>query len=225
MRISLSTLAALLLFSCLNDTCSAQDPVKEINGLELEDGMFDAVDGNRMILLTSSDDAKARLSEENFEKLNKAVDFEAQRVVIFAWRGSGRDQISFDVAESWPEQVGFRYNRGRTRDLRSHLKVFALRSNVSCSVDGNPVDLNRVAKKKEFIQVEMQGKLELEEAGCTLTANGITLMVEFQDSDELLEAAEGLDGQIVIVTGELKSDGKQGSTNLKLSAKTLKPVN
>ena len=37
-------------------------------------------------------------------------------------------------AESFPEQITFRIQPGRTRDLRPHVRVFALRGNVKWSV-------------------------------------------------------------------------------------------
>jgi len=73
------------------------------------------------------------LSGDALAKLKEQVDFEKQIVLVFAWRGSGQDQMDFTVAESYPEQVRFRYKPGRTRDLRPHVYVYALRSNVTWS--------------------------------------------------------------------------------------------
>jgi hypothetical protein len=54
-------------------------------------------------------------------------------VLVFAWKGSGQDKIEYTVAESYPEQIQFVYQRGRTRDLRTHFKIFVLRANVKWS--------------------------------------------------------------------------------------------
>ena len=43
-------------------------------------------------------------------------------------------EVNVNIAESYPEQVFFTYKPGRTRDLRPHVYVFALRSNVKWSV-------------------------------------------------------------------------------------------
>jgi hypothetical protein len=67
-------------------------------------------------------------------KLARQVDFEQQFVLLFAWRGSGQDRFRYTVAESYPEQVFFTYRAGRTRDLRPHVYVYALRSNVKWNV-------------------------------------------------------------------------------------------
>jgi hypothetical protein len=52
---------------------------------------------------------------------------------VFAWKGSGRDQLSYAVAESFPEQIFFSLKAGETDDLRSHTKLFAVRKNVRWS--------------------------------------------------------------------------------------------
>jgi hypothetical protein len=49
---------------------------------------------------------------------------------VFAWRGSGQDKMTYTIAESFPEQITFKILPGRTRDLRSHLKIYASRKNV-----------------------------------------------------------------------------------------------
>ena len=43
----------------------------------------------------------------------------------------GRNELSHVVAESFPEQIFFSFKAGRTRDLRSHIHIYALRSNVT----------------------------------------------------------------------------------------------
>ena len=63
-----------------------------------------------------------------------AVDFKKQFVLVFAWQGSGGDTLSYHVLESYPEQIAFMRKPGMTKDLRSHAKVYALRSNVKWRV-------------------------------------------------------------------------------------------
>ncbi len=70
-------------------------------------------------------------SEKEVNKLVGEIDFSTQKMIVFAWRGSGRDKIDFVILESFPEKVSFSYKMGRTRDLRSHVKIYALRKNVT----------------------------------------------------------------------------------------------
>jgi len=70
------------------------------------------------------------------EKPLEGVDFKKQIVLLFAWQGSGGDKLEYVVAESFPEQIMFSMKPGLTRDLRQHVHVFALRSNVKWSIKG-----------------------------------------------------------------------------------------
>ena len=73
-------------------------------------------------------------NKEAVAKISKAVDFEEQIVLVFAWKGSCQDRFMFAKSEGHPEQIKFSYRPGRTRDLRSHVKVFVLGSDVKWSV-------------------------------------------------------------------------------------------
>lgn len=86
------------------------------------------------LVLTSEKDAAEYFEGDELAKLTKLVDFGKQVAVIFVWRGSGQDRIEVAIAESYPEQVFFNYRPGRTRDLREHVRGYALRSNVTWSV-------------------------------------------------------------------------------------------
>jgi hypothetical protein len=59
--------------------------------------------------------------------VKKLVKFETEKVVYFAWSGSGQDRITHTVVmgKKGPE-VTFTYAQGRTRDFRPHHKFFAL---------------------------------------------------------------------------------------------------
>lgn len=81
------------------------------------------------VFKTEAEAAKA-FGDDALASLKKQVDFKNQIVLVFAWKGSGQDKLDCTVAESFPEQITFKLTPGRTRDLRSHVLVFALRSNV-----------------------------------------------------------------------------------------------
>jgi hypothetical protein len=44
--------------------------------------------------------------------------------------------MEYEVAESFPEQITFSLKPGLTRDLRPHVKIFALRANVKWRMKG-----------------------------------------------------------------------------------------
>ena len=57
------------------------------------------------------------------EDVEKQMSFETHRVILFQWAGSGQDELVSTVNDG---VVTFHYTRGRTRDLRQHLKAFAI---------------------------------------------------------------------------------------------------
>ncbi len=91
---------------------------------------------NTPVELTSLEDAKKHFEGDALDQLKAKVDFGNQIVLVFAWRGSGQDKLNYVVMESFPEQIAFSCRPGRTRDLRPHVHVFALRSNVKWRAGG-----------------------------------------------------------------------------------------
>ena len=115
---------------------SAQEPIVPIKVVPAK-SVFKNSSFNKPIVVKSKEEAVKHFGKDAVATLGKAVDFKKQILLVFAWRGSGGDQLNYSVAESFPEQIFFSRKFGRTRDLRSHAKVFALRSNVKWSVKGN----------------------------------------------------------------------------------------
>jgi hypothetical protein len=115
---------------------SAQEPIVAIKVVP-EKSVFKNSAWNKPIIIKSSEDAAKHFSKDVLKTLVTAVDFKKQFLLVFAWKGSGRDKLSYNVAESYPEQISFSLKPGRTRDLRPHTNVYALRSNVKWHVKGS----------------------------------------------------------------------------------------
>jgi len=113
----------------------ADGPIWEIEGVRPKPAAFRPGGATKPLEIRSQEDAAKHFDAENLAALKKEVDFGKQMVLLFAWRGSGQDRLEYDVLESFPEQVRLRYQPGRTRDLRPHVKVFILRANVKWSVN------------------------------------------------------------------------------------------
>jgi len=128
-----ATLAVVL--SIASGMVSAQEPIVAIKVMP-EEGVFKNSAWDKPLVIKSSEDAVKHFRKDAIETLGKEVDFKKQFLLVFAWRGSGGDKLSYAVAESWPEQIFFSLEPGLTRDLRGHTHVFALRSNVSWSAKG-----------------------------------------------------------------------------------------
>lgn len=74
--------------------------------------------------------AKKHLQGDTLKAVKK-LDFSKVKLLLFTWQGSGQDKLNYTVAKSSPEQISFSFQRGLTRDLRSHTKLFVLRQDVS----------------------------------------------------------------------------------------------
>jgi len=106
-------------------------PIKGVTDAKPASSIFAAASRQKPLVIKSNKAAAKHFSDDALAKLQEQVDFDKQIVLVFAWRGSGQDKLSFDVLESFPEQVVFKYTPGRTKDLRPHIYTFVLRSNVT----------------------------------------------------------------------------------------------
>ncbi|GAB4138914.1 MAG: hypothetical protein Tsb009_07460 [Planctomycetaceae bacterium] len=109
-------------------------PIKRITNVKPGRDIFKVSNRKKPLVIKSKKEAIKHFSKAEVAKLAKQVDFKQQFVLIFAWRGSGQDKMQTVVLESYPEQIHFSYKPGRTRDLRPHVYIFALRSNVKWKV-------------------------------------------------------------------------------------------
>ena len=79
------------------------------------------------IVLKSKDDAAKHLTPASVKKIK--VDFTKEQVVIFAWQGSGQDELSgtHRVGPAHGDHpANFQYVPGRTKDLKTHSAIFRL---------------------------------------------------------------------------------------------------
>lgn len=108
-------------------------PIQRVKNVTPKAGALAAAVWNKPVVIRSDEDAAKYFGEDALATLRKQVDFKKQIVLVFAWKGSGQDRLEYAVAESFPEQIFFSLKPGKTRDLRSHVEVYALRSNVKWS--------------------------------------------------------------------------------------------
>jgi hypothetical protein len=72
---------------------------------------------------TTAADLTKAYGKDVADAVAKEVNFKKEYVVVHAWSGSGGDKLEMKVEG---KKVTFHRTLGRTRDLRRHLKVFAL---------------------------------------------------------------------------------------------------
>lgn len=73
--------------------------------------------------IESKEDVEKVLGKELGEKVLKEVDLKKEFLLLFRWAGSGQDKLAMAEEKG---TVNFTYERGRTRDLRMHAKLYAL---------------------------------------------------------------------------------------------------
>jgi hypothetical protein len=78
--------------------------------------------------ITNADElAKAFPDKAWQKKLAKQVKFDKEKLLFFAWSGSGQDKLTHKVQKGEKgQEVVFQYRPGRTRDLRHHFHLFAV---------------------------------------------------------------------------------------------------
>ena len=123
----------LLSFGVLIGThvLASGDPL--IEPLKLKSPLTTKLRGN--VLSPYSANSKEELAKllgpQQAEDIEKQMSFETHRVILFQWAGSGQDALVSTINDS---VVTFHYTRGRTRDLRQHLKVFAIDREMTWTV-------------------------------------------------------------------------------------------
>ena len=119
-----------------------QDPVpvpqiKEIKQITPKELAFRDATRTKPVVIADKKTATNYFEKKELAKLLKSVDLKKQVIFVFAWRGSGQDEMSFTLKKSKPPQVEFEYRPGRTRDLRPHSKVYVISNDVLWN--GKPV--------------------------------------------------------------------------------------
>lgn len=69
------------------------------------------------------------------EGIKKQVDFTKDKLVLFAWGGSGGDKLSAKLSDDG-KLVTFNYQGGLTRDFRRHVHLFAIPKNAEIKIVG-----------------------------------------------------------------------------------------
>lgn len=185
-------------------------PIFELKEVTPAAEIFRLTSAEKPLILTDAEMARKFFDGDAMAKISRQMSFERQVLMVFAWRGSGQDQLDFTVLESFPEQIKFNYMPGRTRDLREHTKVYVVRANVRWK--GKPVRPDSKTSDEDYIQVEVRGKLNsqvfaigAETTGVQISAQGVTWELDFGDNKKFRELAKELDGQKVLVTGKLSA--------------------
>lgn len=76
--------------------------------------------------LNNTEDLKKYFSKAQANTINKQIDMNKATLLVFAWHGSGQDQLYYNILKSNPPIYVFHRTRGKTRDLRPHTYVYVV---------------------------------------------------------------------------------------------------
>jgi hypothetical protein len=109
--------------------------IEEVTGFRMTTIRRQGFGRNRPQTFENAKDLVNAMGEEAAKKIVAAVDFEEQFLVFFQWSGSGRDKLSFRIAQTEEgTRVVFKYTPGRTKDLRPHARLYVIRRGVAWEV-------------------------------------------------------------------------------------------
>ncbi len=131
MRVQFFVLMALVLVAAPGPAAGGEKdrpPGREIDlkGISLGDAKGDP---RKPVVITSAEElAKAIPNEEAQARIKKDVDFAKEKVLYFAWAGSGGDRVSFSalMISGGKATAVFAFKAGLTDDLRRHHRVFVI---------------------------------------------------------------------------------------------------
>jgi hypothetical protein len=132
-RLMGTTMLALLvaLPAGAGDKSQKDDDKAAVRKLELKGAKLGIPKGNltKPAEITNAEQlAKAFPDEQELQaNIKKQVDFAKEKLLYFAWSGSGGDSLSFQVEKGDKGPVvTFLYKAGLTRDLRGYHAVYAM---------------------------------------------------------------------------------------------------
>ncbi len=106
-----------------------KDVVREVPTKDLKVTFPDKQPGikNPEIIASADDLAKSPTLKDAADAVKKLVNFEKEKLVVFAWQGSGGDKLTATTKDAdGKTTVAFNLTLGFTRDLRQHVKVYSV---------------------------------------------------------------------------------------------------
>lgn len=106
--------------------------VKELSTKELKVAPARGGKATQPIEIKTADElSKNAVLKNAADDVKKLVDFEKEKLLVFAWAGSGQDKVAVTAETKDGKTVlAVEYTRGLTRDLRQHVKLFAVPKNA-----------------------------------------------------------------------------------------------
>ena len=85
------------------------------------------------MLIRTADDLQKHVDAELAGKLSDRIGFDKRHLLLFSWRGAEDDQLNYTLASGEQGGIVFILEPGSGGDIRSHFRLFALRSDIEWS--------------------------------------------------------------------------------------------
>lgn len=102
--------------------------VKEIPTKDLKLKVPEGAKAGVPAVVTSAEElTKCPVCGGEADAIKKQVDFSKEKLLVFAWSGSGQDKVNVTgETKDGKTTVTTTYTPGKTRDLRQHVKLFVV---------------------------------------------------------------------------------------------------
>jgi hypothetical protein len=121
-----------------NDKKDEKPTVKEISTKDLKLNLTRGGKATEPTMIATAEElAKNPILKDADDDIKKQIDFDKQKLVLFAWSGSGGDKVTASIgADSNKMSIVYvEYIRGSTRDLRMHVRLYVVPKDLKVEVD------------------------------------------------------------------------------------------
>jgi hypothetical protein len=113
--------------------------VKEIDFKDLKFGRPRGRVDRPAVITSLGELEKSVADKEARDRIKMNADFATQKVLYFAWSGSGGDKLTPTINQGDDGEVAvFHYQRGLTKDLRGHVRAFVIPKAMAWRVENKP---------------------------------------------------------------------------------------
>jgi hypothetical protein len=128
---------AVLFVGSLAAAADEKPAVKELSAKDLKLNFPRGGKATAPATVASAEDlAKNDVVKDAADDIKKQVDFAKEKLVVFAWGGSGQDKLAADLKTADKKTTAlFSYTRGLTRDFRMHTHLYVVPKDAEVKVE------------------------------------------------------------------------------------------
>jgi hypothetical protein len=128
---------------------------------------------------------------DSAEKLKKELDFEKDKLIVFAWNGSGRDRLTGALTPGPVPLAAFQYTPGLTFEWRQHARLFVVPRGADIRLSAEPAVIDEDSAVKEIPTKDLKIAFP-ENPGGVMKPDVITSAEQLTKAPALRGAAEAI---------------------------------